>query len=345
MSGRSRTGFSLIELLVVMFIIAVLLALLLPAVQSARSGARRLQCSSNLKQLGIAFHNYESSWGCLPPPLLLRAGARNIPVAKGWSTHARLLPFMEGGPLHDALNFSLSYEDGPNTTIAGTYVAIFSCPGDGNRPTQKGLAAFAMFPTAASSNYAVSSGDWYVWGGFGLNANRSAFSPNQIRRLAEFTDGTSSTLLMSEVLTQQYQLTECGSELYMRYPADVPGTDVPADKRYLVQTESVCTPWLFGHALWVAGGVDQTGFTTGLPPNTNLASQSPAAQNIDIMSTREWMGGPTYAAVVSRSRHSGGVNALLGDGSARFVKETVNNAVWRAMGTIRSGDMVNDFGF
>ncbi|WP_165065706.1 DUF1559 domain-containing protein [Paludisphaera rhizosphaerae] len=348
MKGRSRTGFTLIEVLVVVFIIAVLLALLLPAIQSARAGARRLQCTSNLKQLGLAIHNYEQSWGVLPPPiLLLAAGSKNTPVTKGWSAHSRLLPYMEAGALYNTLNYNASYEDAPNTTTAGVNVTIFMCPGDSNwgHVATSGLSAFSMFPSAAPSNYAACTGDWYVWGGLGMSPNRSAFTPNQSRRLSEFQDGTSSTLLMSEVLTQQFQLTECGSGLAALSPADVPGTDVPAPQRAIVRGESTCTPWVFGHSFWVAGGVDQTGFTTAEPPNYKLTSQLSPGQELDMISTREWLGGPTYGAVVARSRHNGGVNSLMGDGSVRFIKETINSGVWRAIGTIGSGEVVDASGF
>ncbi|MDG3003859.1 DUF1559 domain-containing protein [Paludisphaera mucosa] len=345
MNGRIRAGFTLIELLVVLFIIAVLLALLLPAVQSARETARRLKCTSHLKQMGLAIHNYESSWGVLPPPVLLAAGARSASISKGWSAHARLLPVLEQGGLFDAVNFGLTFENASNATVAGTYVEVFNCPTETNYPTQDGLADFPTLPTAAASNYAVCSGDWYVWGGFGAGTNRSAFTPNRIPRTAEFSDGLSGTILMSEVRTRQYQITECGGQLVTRYPEQVPGTDIPLERRMLVRDESYCTPWTSGHSLWAAGGVDQTGFTTAEPPNAPLVSDFSRGNESDIIGTREWLGGPTYAVVVARSHHPGGVNTLFGDGSVHFIKDTIDPSIWRALGTKASGEIVDSAGY
>lgn len=341
MNGRNRAAYTLIELLVVVFIIAVLIALLLPAIQAARESARRITCSANLKQLGIAFYNYESSWGVLPPPVLLAVGGRNLEQYKGWSAHARLLPVLEQSNLYDTGNFAFPFENAANTTLAGTYLSVFTCPGDSSSVVRTGLAAFSTLPSTAGSSYAVNTGDWFVWGGFGLNGSRSAFSPNQSRRAAEFSDGLAGTLLMAEVRLQQPQVTECGGQLVALNPEEVPGRDIPNEKRMSVSDESACSSWTGGHAVWAAGGVDQTGFTTALPPNSALTSVFSRGQQTDIISVREWLGGPTYAAVVARSVHQGGVHALFGDGSVRFVKDAIAPPVWRSLGT-RSGSEIVD---
>ncbi len=340
MNGRGRSGFSLIELLVVLFILGVLFALLLPAIQSARQASRRVRCMNNLKQLGLALHNYEASWGAFPPPLLLKAGLGRTPVAKGWSAHARLLPFHQQGNLFNSINFISSFESPSNQTVMVTEVATYSCPSDVDRPTLTGLSAFASNVDAAATNYAVCMGDWFVWGGFGENGSRSAFSPNQVRKLEAFTDGLSSTLMMSEVLRKQHQITECGGLLVGLNSDEVPGTDVRGPRREIVSDQSHCSPWDGGHSAWVAGGVDQTGFTTAKPPNSRLPTDSPPGQETDIIGVREWLGGPTYAAVLARSRHPDGVNGLLADGSVRFFNRTINPSVWRALGTMNSGEIV-----
>src|SRR5690349_11073674 len=139
-----RRGFTLIELLVVIAIIAVLIALLLPAVQAAREAARRAQCTNNLKQIGLALHNYESSNGAFPTGgestnFLVPAGT--VPLSQfidgGWSTLARILPYMEGGAAFNALNFNLAeYNDagGQNFTGATQVVAVFLCPSGTRSP-------------------------------------------------------------------------------------------------------------------------------------------------------------------------------------------------------------------
>lgn len=355
MRSNRRAGLTLIELLVVLSIIAVLIAFLLPAVQSARASARRIQCASNLKQIGVAIHNYESSWGALPPPSLLVIGTRDIPVADGWSALARMLPFFERSNLFHAINFAFSYDRSANLTVSRTVVGAFACPSETNPPAWDDSRTDPVLGPAGSSapspssgattNYAVSMGDWFVWGGFGLPSNRSAFAPNRIRRLSEFTDGLGSTLLASEVKSMQYQLTECGGQLVRMSPSNVPGTDVPADKRSIVRDENACAPSRRGHGLWVAGGVAQTGFTTAVPPNTVVASVLSNGRDADVVSARELFGGPTYAAVVSRSYHEGGVNSLFGDGSVRHISNSIEGNVWRALGSKSGGELVDPSGF
>jgi len=346
MRSNRRTGFTLIELLVVLSIIAILIALLLPAVQSARASARRIHCASNLKQIGIAVHNYESSWGALPPPSLLVIETRNIPVADGWSALARMLPLLEQTNLFNAINFSFGYDRSANLTVSTTAVGAFSCPSEPNHPTwSAALGSSSGLDSGATTNYAVSMGDWFVWGGFGLPSNRSAFAPNRIRRLAEFTDGLGVTLLAGEVKSMQYQLTECGGQLVRMSPANVPGTDVPSDRRSIVRDENACAPSRRGHGRWVAGGVAETGFTTAATPNSIIASVLSNGQDADVVSTRESLGGPTYAAVVSRSYHEGGVNSLFGDGSVRHISNSIEENVWRALGSKSGGELVDPSGF
>lgn len=354
MGWSRRLGFTLIELLVVLSIIAVLTALLLPAAQSARSSARRLRCASNLRQIGAALHNYESSWAALPPSSLLVIGSGNVPLTDGWSALSRLLPFLEQSALFNAVNFSVGYDRSTNGTVVATVVGSFACPSETSPPswsdpkkgptlgTARALAGkSSRLDFGAATNYAFSMGDWYVWGGFGLPSNRSAFAPNRARRLSEFSDGLSVTLWAAEVRSPQFQLTECGAQLARMSPGNVPGVEIPSDKRPTVRDDFSCAPSPRGHGLWVAGGVDQTGFTTAKTPNSTLASPLWGGRDADVISVRESLGGPTYAAVVSRSYHEGGVNALFGDGSVRLISNSIEENVWRALGTRNGGEAID----
>jgi prepilin-type processing-associated H-X9-DG protein len=248
---------------------------------------------------------------------------------------------MEQTNLFDAANLGIPFESPANYTISGTHVSVFTCPADSGRAVAEAPAAFASLVVTAGTSYGVSMGDWFVWGGIGLNGGRSAFSPNQSRRLSEFSDGLSGTLLMAEVRMRQTQVTECGGLLVAMNSAEVPGSDVPSDRKGLVRDEAACTVWTAGHAAWAAGGVDQTGFTTALRPNASLTSMFSRGEEADVISSREWLGGPTYAAVVARGAHPGGVHSLFGDGSVRFVKETIDASVWRSMGTRSGGELVD----
>src|SRR3954453_6539086 len=128
MRGSQPRGFTLIELLVVIAIIAVLIALLLPGVQAAREAARRMQCSNNLRQLGLGLHAYEGAAGVLPPPLVQAGSGSTVTWSNGWSAHGRVLPFLEQGAAFHAINFGLRYSVRENTTVASLDLAAFVCP-------------------------------------------------------------------------------------------------------------------------------------------------------------------------------------------------------------------------
>lgn len=331
---HSPRAFTLIELLVVIAIIAVLIALLLPAVQAAREAARRMQCVNNLKQLGLAVANYEGSVGSLPPSVVVAKNGTGF-WSNGWSVNGRLLPYLEQGSAYNSTNFTLAYSTPDNTTVSQLVLSAFICPSE-IRPDPK-VTATARYGVA---NYNWNVGDWYVFGGIGVGAQgRGAFGANRSRTLAEFTDGLSNTVLASEVKTYQSVLTKCTLSS-VQEPSSIPSPTADPYAAVPEYKSGGCTLNANGHAEWVDGAALETGFTTAWPPNKSILG-GPTMVDVDIVSVGEKSGGPTYAAITSRSYHSGGVNSLFGDGSVHFIKSSVSGVTWRALGSVNGGEVVS----
>ena len=328
-----RRGFTLIELLVVIAIIGVLIALLLPAVQAAREAARRIQCTNNLKQLGLAVMNYESANSALPPQQTMIIVGNTQPTSyTSWGISARLAPFMEAGPMYAAMNFSLKYSDVSNTTVSYLQISFLHCPSDRNYAPPSG-SSFGV------SNYGWNVGDWYVFGGGGATPNRGVFMVNTSRTLAAMTDGLSNTLFAAEVKTNQPIYKSCtapSSISASSYPMDNPTGAAFITAKY---TASGCKADT-AHAKWSIGSACYDGFTTAMTPNYAVLVGNPGI-DVDYDTVDENNGGPTYAAITSRSFHPGGVNSLFGDGSVRFIKSTVGIATWRALGTFGGGEVIS----
>lgn len=339
-----RKAFTLVELLVVIAIIAILIALLLPAVQQAREAARRAQCKNQLKQFGLAIHNYESTVSSLPPASVII----KLPGGSIWamdvSPFARLLPYFEQGNTYNQMNLNAEYNDPTlyNKAAVGRVIPFFLCPSE---PRQQPVD-HAKYGRIGGSNYGFVMGDWYVWSGIngspaGDPPTRSAFGVNLNRRWADFTDGTSNSLLMSEVKNYQPYIRDCGSLSQINSPNNIPAPS--ADPSIVAPEYSGlgCAVFDNAHTQWNEIAVHHIGVTTAWPPN----KKTPGAQypDVDLNSQRERIGGPTYAAITSRSHHSGGVHSLLGDGSVRFISSSIDGLLWRALGTVASGEIVGEF--
>ena len=184
----SRLAFTLVELLVVIAIIATLIAILLPAVQAAREAARRSSCENNLKQWGLAIHNYQSSIGYFPPSVMLTADPTK-PVGP-WSVFAKLLPFTENGTLYKDIDFSVSYS--AQATVGGqnvktTRIPLLFCPSEANDKPK--VSSSTGLPDNWYVNYAANVGVWLEWNPAKAQGGDGAFYPNSRLRPASFSDG------------------------------------------------------------------------------------------------------------------------------------------------------------
>lgn len=322
---RSR-AFTLVELLVVIAIIGILVSLLLPAVQAAREAARRSSCTNNLKQIGLALQLYHDSYLEFPPAGLYRTDI----VSDSFSAQARLLPFLEQANLQNLIDWSKSYAQQPS--VAAVRVPTYQCPSEVNsrlRPDpQPGLPNFAHYPL----NYGVNVGTWFVFDPRSQMGGDGFVVPNGRTDMGSLLDGTSNTLAFAEVKAFQAYLRDGGNP-------SVPGAIPPQSPLAMSSLGGNLKPDS-GHTEWVDGHTHQTGVTATFTPNTKVRFTAAGREyDIDFSSSREGktLTNVTYAAVTSRSYHPNGVNGLLADGSVRFINNTIELPVWRAMAT-RAGN-------
>jgi len=358
-SPRRKRGFTLIELLVVIAIIAVLIALLLPAVQAAREAARRAQCVNNLKQLGLALHNYHTSNDSFPPG----AAASNTPyngtnpcVAwMGWSAQAMMFGYMEQSALYNAINFSLDPMQGDGGgkatyTARNAKVATFLCPSDGNAGKTFLNNYFASTGTTTYSSSTVNND---ACNG-GSNGSSGVFAYAMSYGLRDMTDGSSNTVAFSEGVVGD---TNANLPKPKVTGVNNDSLNTPANKQFDASSNPANTITFLNQCsttfatakpkgglsvnkgwLWAWGADTMTMFNTIVPPSSNQYSWGMC---------RFGCGGcDTYSADHSNitnanSNHSGGANVMMGDGSVRFVKSTLALNVWWALGTKAGNEVLS----
>ena len=313
-----RTGFTLIELLVVIAIIAVLIALLLPAVQQAREAARRTQCKNNLKQLGLALHNYHDTFLVFPPgqfqPLATDRGGSTAflltAAVPGDSTNRsgwmqQILPYIDQAPLYNKFAPYMSgATPAPYACVwagADTILPALMCPSDPGGPKN---ATVPGNPQGFHGNYVVSAGSLPfgpAGGGLKLDGMFFSYSRTSIR---DATDGTSNTLLAGEILL----------------------------------TKDTTVHDLRGRYFNTWSG--NTFFTSNLPPNTTVGDmQSPYC----IPGPKRPCAGTGEFTQFARSEHTGGAQIVMTDGAVRFVSENIDQTTFRGLGTRSGGEIVGEF--
>jgi len=334
----------LIELLVVIAIIGVLIALLLPAVQAAREAARRAQCTNNLKQIGLALHNYHSANDSFPlgsskAYLDLSGTAYNW---NNWSCHALLLPYMEQNALFNSINFNLppfaspGLGDEASKTAIRVVVSAFLCPSDGNAGRQM------------INNYSASLGTTI---GYRAQSDSSGlFAMTKSWGIQAITDGTSNTVAFAERLvgspgrpdkTRGNGIVNVGGgDLWeetdgSRFPDRLMTSINQCSTKYQASDPSTPSGYQSAGQYWAWGTTGMTLFNALVPPNStqhpwNSCRQDCAGCGVDSSHINN-----------STSNHSGGCNVALADGSVRFIKSSVSFPTWWALGTRSNGEVLS----
>ncbi|MEX0718211.1 MAG: DUF1559 domain-containing protein [Planctomycetaceae bacterium] len=331
--ARTRPGFTIIELLVVIAIVGILLALLLPAVQAAREAARRTGCRNNLRQIGLALHNYESARKVFPPSFEIARGTTLSGNNGSWSIHGRLLPFIENAAAYQAVDLTVAWDAQLDTQVPTLKIPTYMCPSETNSQVRTKNGA----PYVQPQTYGFNFGTWLVYDPAANRGGDGVFYPNSRIGFEAVGDGTSQTLAAAEVkaFTPYFRNTADPGSTPPSDPSQIAGFAAGADFKLGASTNDNT-----GHTEWPDGRVHHSGFTTTFPPNTFVPFVKDGREyDVDYNSMQEGKNAtqPTYAAITARSHHSRMVNVLMLDGSVHGVADGLAPASWRALGTRDGG--------
>ena len=323
-----RSGFTLIELLVVIAIIAILIALLLPAVQQAREAARRTQCKNNMKQIGLALHNYHDTHSIFPFSTTADGysygnSAPNIKNHRGWSM---MLPFFEQAPLYNQFNFNVAVGErttgtgalqgspaGTNDRLAAIPLTFLLCPSDNGSPEYRGVdatygisvaaATAGLFGKKTNYDFSVESASWTSpWGAIGVTSRR-LFGKDSNSKMRDMKDGTSNCVAVVETTLEVYD----GQTPKWAYASHVGmGIDLASTNSRFIN-DWLCCGW-------------------GSPP---------FQQSNTVGRLGEWG--------TAGSTHDGGCHILMGDGAVRFISQNIDNTTRTRLATIADGNPLGEF--